>query len=89
MAAIRGLAKGETSAEQAAGLDALRARLVDADGPYPQPMIVAQLRYLASMLDRADQRPGQDAVERLQELRGLVAECDAELKALRRSGVIR
>lgn len=62
---------------------AIKARLVDAEGPYPEPMLNAQLRYLASMLDRADQRPGRDAYDRLEQLDAAVAACAAELEALR------
>ncbi len=46
----------------------LEAELVTAKGAYPQPMLQDQLRYLASMLDRADQKPGQDAYTRHKEL---------------------
>ena len=42
--------------------------LVTGSGPYPQPMLIDQIRYLASMIDQADQRPGKDAYDRFQEL---------------------
>jgi len=51
-------------------LDTLEAQLQTADGPYPQPMLIDQLQYLASMIDRADQRIGRDAFARYEELRG-------------------
>ncbi|RMG16010.1 MAG: hypothetical protein D6730_25685 [Bacteroidetes bacterium] len=50
-------------------------RLVTAEGRYMPPMLLDQIRYLAAMLRRADQRPGQDAYLRLAELK-------AELHAL-------
>ncbi len=49
-------------------LSTIYDRLVTAGGPYPQPMLVDQLSYLSSMLDRADQKPGRDAYVRFDEL---------------------
>jgi hypothetical protein len=61
-------------------LSALYAKLVTASGPYPQPMLVDQISYLFSMLNRADQKPGRDAYIRFdelnQELSAYVAEVD-------------
>jgi len=45
-------------------LKAIEAQLSTADGRYQQPMLLAQIRYLAYMLNAADQRPGKDAYER-------------------------
>jgi photosystem II stability/assembly factor-like uncharacterized protein len=50
-------------------LKLIKAELVTAEGRYQVPMLHDQLRYLASMLDRADQRPGQDAYARFDELK--------------------
>ncbi len=49
-------------------LKAIQSRLVTAKGRYPQPMLIAQISYLSSMINRADQRPGRDAYERCAEL---------------------
>ena len=69
---------GEAGAERVDEvLAGVQRRLDDTDGPYPQPMLIAQLRYLAGMLDRADQRPGADAYLRLAELEGELARCAA------------
>ena len=38
-------------------------------GTYMQPMLIDQIRYLQSMLSRADQKPGEDAINRLKELK--------------------
>ena len=38
-------------------------------GTYMQPMLIDQIRYLQSMLRRADQKPGEDAINRLKELK--------------------
>ena len=39
------------------------------EGTYMQPMLIDQIRYLQSMLSRADQKPGKDAYNRLKELK--------------------
>ena len=39
------------------------------EGTYMQPMMIDQIRYLQSMLSRADQKPGMDALNRLKELK--------------------
>ena len=49
-------------------LDQAHRMLVTEEGRYHQPMLIAQLSYLASMLDRSDQRPGKDAYDRATEL---------------------
>jgi predicted nucleic acid-binding protein len=46
----------------------IESELVTAEGRYMTPMIIDQLSYLLSMLDRADQLPGQDAYQRFEEL---------------------
>ncbi|UCG26954.1 MAG: hypothetical protein JSV24_08225 [Bacteroidales bacterium] len=50
-------------------LEQMEKLLVTAEGSYMKPMLIDQIRYLASMIDRADQRPGKDAYERFEELR--------------------
>ncbi|MCH7513788.1 MAG: hypothetical protein IH947_07570 [Bacteroidetes bacterium] len=51
-------------------LAALESELVTQQGRYMTPMLIDQLSYLYSMLDRADQMPGKDAFERYNELSG-------------------
>ena len=46
----------------------IKNELVTNDGPYPQPMLIDQTRYLASMINRVDQEPGEDAYIRYEEL---------------------
>ena len=46
----------------------IKKELVTNDGPYPQPMLIDQTRYLASMINRVDQEPGEDAYIRYEEL---------------------
>lgn len=70
----RGLRGSETtlSDEDTARLSALEAALrqlkTKEEGFYQQPMLEDQTRYLYAMLSRADQAPGQDAIERFEEL---------------------
>ena len=60
-------------------LDGLYFRIVTPPGTYMQGMLQSQLGYLNGMLSRADQAPGQDVYERLEELK---AEYNAIKKAL-------
>ena len=60
----------------------IRKELVTAPRRYSQPMLIDQLSYLYSNLDRADQRPGVDAVERYQSLRRQLDEQVAKLDEL-------
>lgn len=47
----------------------IQSQLVTAEGIYMTPMLIDQLRYLRSMLNQADQRPGKDAYDRFEELK--------------------
>ena len=49
-------------------LEAVYYQLVTPPGTYMKPMLQSQTGYLNSMLGRADQRPGKDAYDRLEEL---------------------
>ncbi len=59
----------ETQQREANQLAALESELVAAEGRYTTPMLVDQIRYLASMLNSADQRPGEDARQRYETLK--------------------
>ena len=63
-------------------LQQLDQALSTADGRYMTPMIVDQLRYLSSMIDRADQLPGKDAFDRYEELKAKVKELEPNYKAI-------
>ncbi|MCX2719569.1 WD40/YVTN/BNR-like repeat-containing protein [Lentiprolixibacter aurantiacus] len=54
--------------QKKANIEGALAQLKTKDGIYEQPMLVAQLRYLYSMLNQADQIPGKDAYDRYGEL---------------------
>ena len=70
-------------------LTAIEEKLVTADlRSYPTPMLIAQLSYLYSALNRADQKPGRDAHERFAELESVLAEHIAELERILRANII-
>jgi hypothetical protein len=58
-------------------------QLVTSEGIYMRPMLNAQLGYLGSMINRADQQPGKDAYERYDELKGLLAKIKMEAGKLK------
>ncbi len=77
-------AKGtvEVTGKKRQQLEAVQRELVTReDQSYPQPMLIDQLEYLYGMTSTADQRPGQDAYDRLETLR---ARLDDTLKTLGR-----
>jgi len=54
------------------------ARLVDAAGPYPKPVLINQLQNIVRMLAQADQKVGKDAYERFADLETQLAALKAE-----------
>lgn len=46
----------------------LKEQFVTKEGRYQKPMLLALISYLSSMINRADQHPGQDAYQRFEEL---------------------
>jgi len=58
----------------------LWARIIDAGGPYPKPVLINQFQNIVRMLNQADQKVGKDAYERFadleKELAGIKAEAD-------------
>ena len=93
-------AKGELeagfadSAREAAGrataalqelIEVEEALVTKTEGSYPTPMLVDQLEYLYGMTSRADQRPGNDAYERLLVLEQELERHIATLQRIRRS----
>lgn len=67
------LIKAGTKKKQNMQEDQRLAQILDqletADGIYMKPMLIDQLRYLRSMLNQADQKPGKDAFDRYEELK--------------------
>jgi photosystem II stability/assembly factor-like uncharacterized protein len=54
------------------------ARIVDAGGPYPKPVLINQFQNIARMLIQADQKVGKDAYERFADLEKQLAALKAE-----------
>ena len=83
--------QGGRAAQQAQAtvdkLEALQAKFNTASGTYMTPMLMDQLSYLNSMLGRADQKPGRDAIDRHIELSGLLAQYIAELQQIINEGI--
>ena len=50
-------------------LKEIESAMETASGRYMKPMLIPQISYLYSMLNRADQRPGKDAYDRYEELK--------------------
>ncbi len=76
----------ETLARDARELD---ARLNDAEGSYPQPMLISQIRYLLNMVSSADQVPGAEAYARHEALLEEVEAAEGQFESLReRAGTI-
>ena len=65
---------GSYSGQAQSQLEEIQSLLVDAGGSYPQPMLLNQIRYLQGMTGRADQRPGNFAYTRHEELQQQLAE---------------
>ena len=62
----------------------LESKIITTRGmTYPTPMLLDQVRYLSSMVDGADQKPGRDAYRRLDVLRGRVTDYTKALEELR------
>ena len=79
-----GAARIEQALEGATGanrnvLEEIQKELVTPARRYSQPMLIDQLSYLYGNLDRADQRPGVDALERYQSLKSELDEQVAKL----------
>ena len=60
-------------------IDEVRGELVTQQGHYMPPKLIDQVHYLYRMLDNADQAPGQEARERLAELKADFAALSARL----------
>lgn len=63
--------KKKSSKKNQSKLDTLERvyyQLETPEGIYMRPMLIAQLSYLYSMINRADQEPGKDAYTRFEEL---------------------
>ena len=82
--AMESAADGSSVADQ---LEEIHAAFVTDQtiSSYPQPMLAAQLSYLYSSLQRADQKPGVDQYERLETLQAELEAHKARLERLLRT----
>ncbi|MFC1725452.1 WD40/YVTN/BNR-like repeat-containing protein [candidate division KSB1 bacterium] len=64
-------------------LENIHAQMATARGTYQTPMLLDQIRYLYSMLNRADQKPGNHAYIRYNELVKLYADVSAEFEKVK------
>jgi hypothetical protein len=79
---IKRLGSQNDAADRAAKLQAVRARLVTAPGPYPQPMLIDQLNSLSQMAGASDRRVGRSALEYFEVLKDQFAAIKAEVSRL-------
>jgi hypothetical protein len=80
--AIKRLGSQNVAADKIAKLQAIRARLITAPGPYPQPMLIDQLSSLSQMAGAADRRVGRSALEYFDVLKDQLAAIKVEVSRL-------
>jgi len=80
--AVRRLGSQNDSTDRVAKLQSVRARLVTAPGPYPQPMLIDQLNSLSQMAGAADRRVGRSALEYSEVLKNELAAIKADVSRL-------
>jgi hypothetical protein len=80
--AIKRMGSQNDAADRKAKLQSVRARLITAPGPYPQPMLIDQLSSLSQMAGAADRRVGRSALEYFDVLKDQLAAIKAEASRL-------
>jgi hypothetical protein len=80
--AIKRLGSQNSAADRIAKLQAIRARLITAPGPYPQPMLIDQLSSLSQMAGAADRRVGRSALEYFDVLKDQLAAIKTDVSRL-------
>jgi len=78
-AKVRDQLRGERDDADAERLSIISRRLNNARQTYPQQMLMSQIRYLSSMIGRADHRPGNHAYQRYEQLIKEIAELEQML----------
>jgi len=76
--------EGKKSKAKVARLEKIKAvlnQLKNAEGAYPQQMLVSQISYVINMISQADQLPGKDAEQRYEQLVQEVKRLKAEVTA--------
>jgi photosystem II stability/assembly factor-like uncharacterized protein/polyhydroxyalkanoate synthesis regulator phasin len=71
----------EVSKQRLQTINAVLTQLRNDEGAYPQQMLVSQISYLLNMVNGADQLPGEEATERLEELRSRLQQLQEEVGA--------
>jgi len=61
-------------------INSVLKQLKNDEGAYPQQMLSSQISYVLNMISRADQMPGQDAFERLEDLQNQFNKIKEEAK---------
>ncbi len=79
---IRRLGSQNDMTDRVAKLQSVRARLVTAPGPYPQPMLIDQLNGLSQMAGAADRRVGRSALEYFEVLKDELAAIKSDVSRL-------
>ncbi|TRX59895.1 hypothetical protein FNH22_07525 [Fulvivirga sp. M361] len=74
---VAGLPEYDT--ERHVTLSNVLQKLKTAEGTYPQPMLADQINYLYNMMNKADQQPGKDALERFKVLKNELGKLKAML----------
>jgi hypothetical protein len=80
--AIKRLGSQSDAGDRVAKLQAVRARLVTAPGPYPRPMLIDQLNSLSLMAGAADRRVGRSALDYFEVLKAQLAAIKADAARL-------
>jgi hypothetical protein len=60
--------KAQAKVSRLEKINSILKQLKNDNGAYPQQMLSSQISYVLNMISRADQIPGQDAIERLDDL---------------------
>lgn len=61
-------------------INSILVQIKNDEGAYPQQMLLSQISYVLNMISRADQLPGQDAIERFEELQNQFNKLKEEAK---------
>ncbi|MAN58275.1 MAG: hypothetical protein CMC08_00385 [Flavobacteriaceae bacterium] len=74
------LNSAELSTAQREAIETMLQSLKNAEGAYPQQMLLSQIEYVYGMLSGADQRAGQDTVKQLRKLQSQFRQLQSQAK---------
>jgi photosystem II stability/assembly factor-like uncharacterized protein len=72
--------KAQAKVSRLEKINSILKQLKNDNGAYPQQMLSSQISYVLNMISRADQIPGQDAIERLDDLQNQFNKIKEEVK---------